>query len=245
MKANISFLNFSLSITLLSLLTACAVEEEFTEDIEDESSQMTGSQTTIVDSDDIGSDQELMITWSASNISTDDSGWANHDIPGKPIEGATFVGCRGCEPYRGDTSKSSNLRLLCFVPASIPEPSGYAATQQARWEARSERPAINDWRYYYDWSHGYVGLTRPIEVLKEEGIVENIPLGSAQEGDRACQNELSDSQAKLLEFHDSGGAWNLAGMIHPNSAAPDLLGINAGEERFIIYIDDQQSNPWD
>ena len=186
----------------------------------------------------------LMITWSATNISTQDSGWANHDIPGEPIEEATFVGCRGCDPYTGDMAKTENLRLLCFIPSDIQEPSAWAETQQARWDAREEYPAIDNWRYYYRWSEGYVGLTRPVETLKKEGIIGSIPLEGSDVGDAACRAELGDSNAKLMEFHDSGGAWNLAGMIHPSTHARELLSEEAGEERFIVWINDQQSNPW-
>jgi hypothetical protein len=240
---NMTYSNFNLILVLaLSLLmSACGMEQE---DVVEEPTPVSTSSIAPDDYEYNEDSSDRMITWSAINISTADSGWANHEIPGEPIKDATFVGCNGCEPYRGDVDKTADLRLLCFVPSDISEPSSYADTQQARWNARDEYPAIDDWRYYYNWSGGYVGLTRPVYTLEEAGIITSIPLESASAGDRACQIELDDDQAKLMEFHDSGGAWNLAGMIHPNSVAPELLSSRAGEERFIIWIKDQQSNPW-
>ena len=243
---NMTYSNFNLILILaLSLfMSACGIEQE---EVTEDSNPVSTSSIALDDYDyeytEDSSDR--MITWSAVNISTTDSGWANHEVPGDPIKDATLVGCEGCEPYRGDVDKTADLRLLCFVPSDISEPSSYADTQQARWNARDEYPAIDGWRYYYNWSGGYVGLTRPVYTLEEAGIITSIPLESASAGDRACQIELDDDQAKLMEFHDSGGAWNLAGMIHPNSLAPELLSSRAGEERFIIWINDQRSNPWD
>ena len=241
------FLRLTHLVNTMLLLSACGVESEF----ENEAENGVESRTTIIDPSRASNPNHRgdgsnpkMITWSAVNISTPDSGWATHDIPGTPIEGATFVGCRDCNPYTGDTEDTANLRLLCFVPSNLSEPESYAATQQARWNQRESYPAIDDWRYYYGWSGGYVGLTRPIYTLQEEQIITNIPLESSRQGDLACQAELDDKDAKLMSFHDSGGAWNLAGMIHPNSIAPELLSVRAGEERFIVYIADQNSNPW-
>ena len=186
-----------------------------------------------------------MITWIAKDISSRNGPWTTHEIPGPPIFGATFVTCGGCDPYQGDSKDTDNLRLLCFVPDDIQEPTAYAQIQQARWDARQDRPSIDNWRYYYGWSGGYVGLTRRVAALASSRVISSAPLPSVEEGHQACQRELNDPAARFMEFHDSGGAWGLAGMIHPNSVAPELLAEEAGEERFIVWINDQHSNPWD
>jgi hypothetical protein len=185
-----------------------------------------------------------MITWTSSDLSTQEGGWVTGEPPGAPIEGATFVSCGGCDPYQGDVEDTTPLRLLCFKPGDVPEPQGYAETRSARWEARQDNRAIDDWRYYQGWSGGYVGLTRPLDILQDEGLLSAFPLEGLRQANELCQRELNDPDARLLSFHDSGGAWGLAGMIHPRSHAPELLAERAGEERFIIYIRDQQSNPW-
>ncbi len=155
---------------------------------------------------------------------------------------ATIVGCQAlpaptCNPYTGDTPKTTNLAILCFVPGTAPPPSDYNAYYQSHFNPAGK--ASSDWHFYYNWSGGKIGLTAqiPTAQIVSQAAADNF-CKSATQG-------LNDPNARMLEFHDNGvGGWNVSGTIHPNSHTPNLLKSNAGVRRFWVRSNDLQFNPW-
>ena len=151
---------------------------------------------------------------------------------------AVVVGCANkCDAYKGDTAGSERLPILCFVPGTKPEPALYAPVFAPFGTAASA--ASSNWRFYYGWSKGKVGLTRP---------VLGSSLTSRAVGDAMCKTDLKDPAARMAEHHDNGvGGWALGATIHPNSNAKGLLRnpqSNGKIQRFWTAINDQPANPW-
>ncbi len=153
---------------------------------------------------------------------------------------ATVVGCKGsCDSYQGDTAETEKLRILCFVPGSIPEPTGYAGLFSGGNYSNSASP---NWQFYYGWSGGKIGLSIP---------VLGSTITSRAVGDGICKHKtkgLNDANARMAEHHDNGvGGWSMGGEVHANSKVPNLL-LNASQAksfRFWTAINGQPANLWD
>ncbi len=167
--------------------------------------------------------------------------WLKPVLASHPAD-ATIVGCQAqpgpnCNPYAGDTPKTASLAILCFVPGSAPPPTDYNAWYQSHFNPAGY--AVNNWKFYYNWSGGQIGLTSQIA---------GTAITSQAVGDAICKSAtqgLNDPNARMLEFHDNGvGGWNVSGTVHPNSKTPHLLKSNAGTRRFWVRSNDLQFNPW-
>ncbi|MFM5908827.1 MAG: hypothetical protein ACKOPO_14760 [Novosphingobium sp.] len=154
---------------------------------------------------------------------------------GNNVPGGAVVGCKNqCNAYQGDTLPSERLPVLCIVPGTSPEPAGYAAAVGGPTAAGA---ASSNWRFYYGWSGGQIGLSRP---------TLGADLTSRTVGDNICKRDLKDPNARMAEHHDNKvGGWGLGGMIHPNSNAKGLL-TNGGtsDSKFWTAIKNQPANPW-
>jgi len=162
-------------------------------------------------------------------------------VLGAPAANATMVGCNAgamphCNAYNGETPETTSLAILCFVPGSAAPPAGYNTYYQTHFTPGAQ--AVDNWKYYSNWSGGQIGLTSQIAgtTITSQAVADNICKGP---------QGLSDPNARMLEFHDNGvGGWNVSGNIHPNSKTPHLLKNNANARRFWVRITDQPSNLW-
>jgi hypothetical protein len=153
-----------------------------------------------------------------------------HNIPNGAV-----VGCNNkCDAYKGDTAATEIRPILCIVPGTSPEPASYAATVGT---STSPNAASSNWRFYYGWSGGQIGLSRPYR---------GSDLVSRAVADGFCKRDLRDNNARMAEHHDNKiGGWALGGTIHPRSNAKGLL-TNGGkaDASFWTAINDQPANPW-
>ena len=180
------------------------------------------------------------MTWSAYDLS-------NSTTPGAAaawqallaaVPDAVVVGCAmKCNAYQGDAAATAKMPILCFVPGTMPEPALYAPVFAPSGTAPGA--ASSNWRFYYGWSKGKVGLSKP---------VAGSALTSRAVADAICKRDLSDPAARMAEHHDNGvGGWALGAIIHPNSNAKGLLknpGSQGKDQRFWTAINDQPANPW-
>lgn len=145
-----------------------------------------------------------------------------------------IVGCSGCNAYKGETSIQEERRILCIVPGNKPEPAAYAALIAANNPFK---------KFYYNWSGGQIGLTKPIMGTK---------ITSQAVGDKYCKAGLGDPKARMLEHHDNRvGGWNVGGFMHPNSKAKNhlkkpKLASNKPKKanHYWVRIKNQPANPW-
>lgn len=199
------------------------------------------------------------MTWStyelgaASNTNAGQRNAWNSMIASNP--NVTLVGCKngnandGCNAYAGDRAITKKLRVLCLVPGNSPEPTGYANAFNT---LAMTGTASSNWRFYYGWSGGQIGLTKP---------VVGSTITSQAVGDNLCKTALGDSNARMAEHHDNKtGGWAMGGTIHPRSKAKALLSNGPvctcddddenGEEsgktakRFWTAIKNQPANLW-
>lgn len=122
-------------------------------------------------------------------------------------------------PYQGDTPITATLPILCIKKANLPKPSIKLGTHTTPGGA-----------YRATWSGGYIGLSNPVKgtALTSLTIANNI-----------CAEEFG-SGFQMAEFHDGDAdvwaGWDFWGeLVTPKTSLKD---------RFWVYINDQQSNPW-
>jgi Zn-dependent metalloprotease len=89
-----------------------------------------------------------------------------------------FVGCSNCEPYKGDTTCSTKLPILCIKKEGLPNPG-------------------IETDYNHGWTGGYIALTPPIAGSELTGI------GDAK---LLCEYTLGNDY-RMAEFHDGNGGW--------------------------------------
>ena len=156
-------------------------------------------------------------------------------------------GAAQCDPYQGNVNETNKkVSILCFVPGNSPMPALYQKRFQTIWDhSNTSNHAVQNPFYYNGWSGGKLGITRNLKQLLADGIITSIPLASQAEGDAACVDQLSDSNARMAEFHDGGGGWGIGGDVHPNSKHKAHFGPKAGNRHLLVTINDQSSNPWD
>lgn len=197
------------------------------------------------------------MTWStyefgaASNTNVAQRNAWNSMIASNPkvaVVGCKNGGAGGCDAYKGDTAIPTKLRVLCIVPGNSAEPAGYANVFSGTSFANT---ASSNWKFYYGWSGGQIGLTKP---------VSGSTITSRAVGDNMCKTALGDPNARMAEHHDNKvGGWALGGMVHPKSKAKALLlngpvctcdddddDQNSGKtaKRFWTAINGQPANTW-
>jgi hypothetical protein len=167
--------------------------------------------------------------------------------PNVAVVGCKNGGAGGCNAYQGDTAIPTKLRVLCIVPGSSAEPVGYANVFSG---LAMTNTASSNWKFYYGWSGGQIGLTKP---------VSGSTITSRAVGDGMCKTALGDTNARMAEHHDNKvGGWALGGTVHPKSKAKALLlngpvctcddddDQDSGKtaRRFWTAIDGQPANTW-
>ncbi|MEK8018226.1 MAG: hypothetical protein VSS75_015230 [Candidatus Parabeggiatoa sp.] len=134
--------------------------------------------------------------------------------------GVDRVGCSGCEAYKGDTSCSTKLPILCLKQDASPDPGvPHTGGDHSKRE-----------EFYNGWAEGHIGLTFPVPGDALTGIAY---------ADKICEVQFG-SGYRMGEFHDgtvrsSGGKggwnWYAYGNVDDSS-------------RFWVYIIGQPSNCW-
>ncbi len=70
-----------------------------------------------------------------------------------------LVGCKGCNPYSGDTVCRNSRKVLCirklFTPQKLPRPSGAFVFGCSTCAMPNE--------FYYGWSEGFIKTTEEIQ----------------------------------------------------------------------------------
>jgi hypothetical protein len=92
-----------------------------------------------------------------------------------------FVGCKGCDPYRGDTPCATKLPLLCFI-----------------YEGTEGPPTLDQRKAKFSWSGGRVAVTDPVAA-------ETFP--TLMDANNYCKNSFGKDW-RVAEFHDGFGGWS-------------------------------------
>ncbi|WP_253910608.1 flagellar hook-length control protein [Pyxidicoccus fallax] len=94
--------------------------------------------------------------------------------------GVDRVGCLNCDPYRGETSCSNVLPVLCINQDGSPVPPGITPD------------------FYNGWARGNIATTLP---------VSGTSLTSLAVANQLCASAFGAGW-RMAEFHDGNGGWN-------------------------------------
>ena len=187
---------------------------------------------TVLQSSTVHAKNNMALTWK-THTAPELTGAAGN-ISGQRI---VVVGCASsCNSYTGDTSTTKKRRILCIVPGNLPAPAVYTNHYST---IGTNNVAVNNWKFYYNWSGAKIGLT---EKIKGSNIINQA------KADQICKSKkrgLNDKRARMLEHHDNKvGGWNVGGFLHPNSKAKHLLKNPKKKQRYWVRIRNQPANPW-
>jgi len=149
---------------------------------------------------------------SASTVASRGMTWGYVNASDLPPD-AVSVGCRGapalddlrwahdgvCNPYRGDTSCSASLPLLCYKADGSSPPPGVAGTD-----------------FYNGWAAGSVATT---------AAVSGSSLTSLQAANEVCRSTLGAGW-RMAEFHDGKGGWGFTANGRVNTQSRFWVRIN-------------------
>jgi hypothetical protein len=140
------------------------------------------------------------MTWGTVDARDLPSGTVNVAcIGGPPPANARWTHQGNCNPYRGDTSCSASLPLLCYKPDGSKPPPGLVKTG-----------------FHEGWAEGSVATTVP---------VKGSALSSRQAADDVCRSTMGGGW-RMAEFHDGSGGWGFTANGRVNAQSRFWVHIN-------------------